>query len=80
MPEQPPYGKELAYYYSIAQVGLEMVVPIGLGLLIDYRFGSLPWATVIGAVLGFVLGLLHLIKLLNRRQDSSSSGKDREPR
>jgi F0F1-type ATP synthase assembly protein I len=75
-----PEGREIAFYYSVAQVGVEMVVPIGVGLAIDYRFGLLPWATVVGAVVGFAVGILHLISLVNRRHDSGPTRSDREPR
>jgi F0F1-type ATP synthase assembly protein I len=52
-----------------AQVGMEMVAPIVLGLVIDYQFGWLPWCTVVGAVLGFVAGVGHLILIATRMND-----------
>ena len=54
MPEDPPDSRELGYYFALAQVGVEMVAPLGIGLGLDFYFGWLPWATVTGAVLGFV--------------------------
>lgn len=58
-------------YATLAQLGLEMVAPIGLGLLLDYQFGTMPWLTVAGAVLGFAGGMVHLVSVLGRkgRQD-----------
>jgi F0F1-type ATP synthase assembly protein I len=61
-----PNPRELGRLYAIAQVGLEMVAPIALGLLLDYQFGWMPWATIAGAVLGFVGGMAHLLSILNR--------------
>jgi F0F1-type ATP synthase assembly protein I len=56
----------MGYYFALAQIGLEMVAPIGVGLLVDYYFGSLPWATVICTVLGFVGGMVHLVVMVQR--------------
>jgi F0F1-type ATP synthase assembly protein I len=50
----------------MAQVGIEMVVPIGLGLALDYWLGWTPWLTVAGAILGFAGGLVHLIAIANK--------------
>jgi F0F1-type ATP synthase assembly protein I len=73
MPQNPPDLKELNYYYALAQIGLEMVAPLGLGLGVDYYFGCLPWATVTGAVLGFVGGFVHLLMLVHRHDVESRS-------
>jgi F0F1-type ATP synthase assembly protein I len=58
----------MGYAFALAQVGLEMVAPIGIGLLLDYYFGCLPWATVGGAVLGFVGGMTHLILMVKQHE------------
>jgi F0F1-type ATP synthase assembly protein I len=50
----------------MAQVGIEMVAPIGLGVALDYWLGWTPWATVAGAVFGFVGGLVHLVSMMNK--------------
>lgn len=66
-----PDPKQLGRYYAMAQVGLEMAVPIGLGAFLDVRFGWMPWATVVGAVLGLGGGLFHLVKLLNQNDSTN---------
>jgi F0F1-type ATP synthase assembly protein I len=72
-----PSQRETAKYFALAQVGLEMVVPIAVGLWLDEHLGWKPWGVVGGAVLGLVGGLLHLLALLRRfEQDESSSGRD----
>ena len=73
MGEGPPDSRELGYYFSLAQVGLEMVVPLGVGVALDYYLGWKPWATVAGVVLGFVGGLAHLILLVNRHDAADRS-------
>jgi len=50
-----------------------MVAPIGLGLALDYWLGSSPWGAVIGAILGFVGGITHLIVLVNQRKEKEES-------
>jgi F0F1-type ATP synthase assembly protein I len=65
--DQPPDARELGYYFTLAQVGLEMVAPLVVGLVIDYWAGWGPWATLAGIVLGFVGGMVHLVMLANKQ-------------
>src|SRR5262245_35075009 len=67
MPKHPPEARDLGHYFSLAQVGLEMVVPVGAGVLLDNHFGWQPWGVVVGAVLGLATGLTHLAALSRRR-------------
>ena len=66
MPAGPLDPKRLAFYMSLSQIGLEMVGPLVVGLILDDQFGWSPWGAVIGAVIGPVAGLGHLVLLLNR--------------
>jgi F0F1-type ATP synthase assembly protein I len=50
---------------TIGQVGTEMAAPIGVGWALDYVFHTMPVFMVLGAVLGLVGGVYHLI-VLNR--------------
>jgi F0F1-type ATP synthase assembly protein I len=79
MPKGPPEDRrELGYYFTLAQVGMEFVAPIVLGVLLDrsvWNWG--PWGLIGGAVLGFVGGLTHLIMLANR-QDGGRRGKQED--
>jgi F0F1-type ATP synthase assembly protein I len=77
MPPTLPDPKEIGHYYALAQVGLEMVLPVVAGLLLDSRLGWQPWGVVVGAVLGLVAGLAHLIFLVDR-WDKSRSAKRRQ--
>ena len=58
--------KDLSKALALSQVGMEMVAPIVLGLVVDYYLGWLPWATVVGAVLGLIGGLAHLVQLTKK--------------
>lgn len=79
MPEgQPPNVKEMGFYFALAQVGLEMVFPLGVGIGLDYYLNWTPWATVIGFALGFIGGFAHLMVLVNRHEKTNparSEGK-----
>jgi F0F1-type ATP synthase assembly protein I len=77
MPLPPPDPKELGHYFALAQVGLEMVAFIGIGLALDYYLSWSPWGVVGGAVFGLVAGLAHLVALTNR-QEAERKNKQRE--
>jgi F0F1-type ATP synthase assembly protein I len=66
---------EMGRYFALAQVGLEMVAPIVIGLILDNNLGWKPWGVVGGAVLGLVGGLAHLVLLANRL-DKNQNQKD----
>lgn len=71
--------KELGFYFSLAQVGMEMVVPIGIGLALDRYFEwKTPWGIIVGAVLGLLVGLLHLVHLLNRGPPNGSEKRPQD--
>ena len=69
--------RDVRRYMSLSQVGLEMVAPIGLGLALDLLLGWLPWGVIVGAVLGFSVGLIHLIVVVSK--DDSDSTKPKDP-
>jgi F0F1-type ATP synthase assembly protein I len=73
MSQRLPDPKEVGRLFAIGQVGMEMTAPIGIGLALDYWWHSLPWATVAGAVLGFVFGIFHLVRILNKEERNDRS-------
>jgi F0F1-type ATP synthase assembly protein I len=46
-----------------------MVVPVAIGVFLDGRFGWSPWGVAVGAVVGFVGGLAHMLILLKRGEE-----------
>ena len=76
----PKDSKELGRYLALGQVGMEMVVPIVLGLVADHYLPIAPWGLVAGAALGLVGGLAHLIHQANKMNADNLSDKDRGPR
>ena len=61
-----PDPKELRFYFALAQVGMEMVAPMVVGMLLDGYFGWTPWATVAGFTLGFIGGFIHLVLMVQQ--------------
>jgi len=78
MPPGSLNPKEVGYYFTIAQVGLEMVVPIALGLWLENLLGWQPWGVVGGAVLGLTGGLLHLLQLVKKQDDKDTPQPPRD--
>jgi ATP synthase protein I len=72
---QDPTPREMGYYFALAQVGVEMVVPTLLGYWIDSWLGTTPWITIVAAVLGFAAGMIHLIMILRQKDRDEKSGK-----
>ncbi len=75
-----PEGKDLGRYMALGQVGMEMVVPIAVGLAADYFIGWGPWGAIVGTVLGFAGGLTHLIHLANKLNAQDSDGESSGPK
>jgi F0F1-type ATP synthase assembly protein I len=66
MGNDPSGRREMGRLFALSQVGIEMVVPIALGVWLDKRWGTSPWLVAVGAVVGLVGGLTHLIYLLRK--------------
>jgi F0F1-type ATP synthase assembly protein I len=66
MAQGGPEGRRFGLGMALAQAGMEMVLPVVLGVYLDRRLGWTPWLTVALAVLGFAGGLTHMVLLANR--------------
>ncbi|MFO0841961.1 MAG: AtpZ/AtpI family protein [Gemmataceae bacterium] len=66
----PTDPKKLGRYLAISQVGFEMVVPIILGLVLDHYLGWSPWGVIVGAVIGLTGGVVHLVQLVQDKDDA----------
>jgi F0F1-type ATP synthase assembly protein I len=56
----------MGYYIALTYVGVEMVVPMLVGIGLDYWLDWTPWATITGLILGFVGGLIHLVRMVQQ--------------
>ena len=67
--------RELARYVAISQVGLEMVAPVVLGLVLDHYFRWSPWGVIVGAVIGLIGGVAHLVHLAGKAAQDTDKRK-----
>ena len=58
---------------QVSQIGMEMAVPVGLGVGVDFWLGTMPWFTIIGALLGPTLGFIHLLALIRPPRDQQNA-------
>jgi F0F1-type ATP synthase assembly protein I len=75
MAEQTPPSRSVAYLLAIGQVGIEMVVPIALGVLLDRWLQTTPWLMVLGVLVGLLVGWVQLAALLRRLDRTEKSVK-----
>ncbi len=61
---------------SITSIGLEFSLPVGIGLWIDGHWHTTPIATLMGAVLGFLAGMMHVVAVA---RSMSARGKSALP-
>jgi hypothetical protein len=65
----------LAWSSRITAIGLEFSVPALLGFGVDHWLRTKPAATVTGAFLGFILGMMHTLQMARELSaDASSRG------
>ena len=60
----------MAKVAQISQIGIEMAVPVGIGIGIDFWLKTLPWLTILGAIVGPTLGFIHLLSLIKPQNKS----------
>ncbi len=60
---RPPLVAAMQWVNQILTISLEMVLPAGVGYLLDNRWNTTPWLVAVGSVLGFVVAMRHLLKI-----------------
>jgi ATP synthase protein I len=83
--EQPeprsPLGVGLDLATRVTTIGLEFALPAAAGYGLDSRLGTMPAATVTGVLLGFLIGMLHAVRMSREMVgDPSRPGGRRGPR
>ncbi len=48
-------------------LGLEFALPPLFGVLLDRHWRLAPLATVLGAILGFAVGMMHVLRIARER-------------
>jgi len=66
----PKRDRTWADLIRLSSVGLVLAICVGLGawggLWLDERWGTSPWMTVVGVVLGSVAGFIELLREVGR--------------
>ena len=82
MPEElPEEPKSSSDWSKLSSIGFELAAAVGgftfAGYLWDRHFGSRPWGTLIGAVLGLTGGMYNLVRqaLLATARAGRETGK-----
>ena len=60
--DQPPLATAAHWVSQVTGLALEVILPVLIGRWLDQRWGTSIW-TLVGAVLGPVLGCWHLLTL-----------------
>jgi F0F1-type ATP synthase assembly protein I len=63
--------RSIAFVYVLVS---EFVAPVVLGLLVDWGFGTSPWGTAVGVLLGAGLGGMRVVQYSRKLAES-----DRRP-
>ena len=68
----------MVWVSRISSVSLEMVLPAVGGHWLDNHWGTGPWCVSLGAVLGFAVGLRHLLLLTGTNPQRDGGGKQKQ--
>lgn len=60
---RPPMADAMRWVHQITSIALEMVLPPLLGYFADERWKTGPWLVVVGALSGFAVAMVQLLKL-----------------
>ena len=66
--DRSPMSIGLQWSARLMSIGLEMALPAAGGGWLDSRVGTSPVFTALGALLGFAVGMYHLLRI--SRQES----------
>ena len=64
--DRSPFAVGYAKAMGIMSVGFEAVLPILLGVFVDYWFGTVVVFTFLGLLFGGYVGYTQLMKIVNR--------------
>jgi ATP synthase protein I len=54
----------------VTSIGIQMALPPTAGWWLDVRFGTSPWLTIVGVILGFSISMIELMRLAKDSEDS----------
>jgi uncharacterized protein YqgC (DUF456 family) len=66
--DRPPLAIAMEWSARLTTIALEMALPPAAGHWLDGRTGSSPAFVIAGAILGFVLGMFHLMQMVRQNR------------
>ncbi len=65
--DRSPMAVALEWSARLTTIGLEMALPAAGGYWLDRRIGTSPLFVVLGAILGFAVGMFHLLQIARQQ-------------
>jgi F0F1-type ATP synthase assembly protein I len=65
--DRPPMTIAMEWSARLMTIGLEMALPAAGGYWLDGRIGTSPVFVILGAMLGFAVGMFHLMQIARRQ-------------
>jgi ATP synthase protein I len=73
-----PMADAMRWVHQITSIAAEMALPPLVGFWLDERWRTGPWLVAVGALLGFIAAMVHLLALAKqaeRRQGERHQGQ-----
>ncbi len=61
--DRSPLAIAMEWSARLMGISLEMALPAGGGVWLDLRLGTSPVFVILGAMLGFAVGMFHLMQI-----------------
>jgi F0F1-type ATP synthase assembly protein I len=65
--DRSPVAIAMEWSARLMAIGFEMAIPAGGGYWLDLRIGTLPVFVILGVMLGFALGMFHLMQIARQK-------------
>ena len=75
--DQSALAKAIAIAHTLLAIAMQMALPPLLGYWLDLRWGTNSLLTIVGAILGLVVGMYNLVR--TARKLEADDRKDRPP-
>jgi F0F1-type ATP synthase assembly protein I len=71
--QRSSYTTGIEWSTRITTLGFELALPAALGYWLDVKLGTGPWLLIVGALLGFLAFMTHLLQIA--KETSRSDGR-----
>ncbi|QDU78748.1 Putative F0F1-ATPase subunit (ATPase_gene1) [Polystyrenella longa] len=71
--KKPPMVAAMQVANEVSTIGMSFALPPLGGYWLDWKLGTSPWLVLVGAALGFVVGMKMIFELTKRLGNSNTS-------